>query len=239
MPISIKTIDDVKNKSYSIYLRGFSMDNYRNPWYETILPAVVPAVKRGNLFSLILNSKQSVFSKMGDEEEYAFYKDEWGISHFIEKPFDEICFVKIFRKKLHETIYTVGMTKELVSPVGAKRIYLDDTTWQADVVNLINRADYVFVLVNPSESCIWEILQCQINAAEKTYYFIHSIDDLKTLIDNMGDKAPAFFKKCLEDGQIKNHSIICNQNNVLYYKNTKKGFKELSKELFPVGTKSN
>lgn len=57
-------------------------------------------------------------------------------------------------------VYTVGMTKELHSPLGAKRIYLNDNEWQNDIQDLIERATLVVILLNDSSSCILEIEKC-------------------------------------------------------------------------------
>lgn len=51
----------------------------------------------------------------------------------------------------------IGMTKESDSPIGAKRIYVDDISWQKDVGDLIAKSKSIYILVRNRESCIWEI----------------------------------------------------------------------------------
>lgn len=70
-------------------------------------------------------------------------------------------------------IYAVGMTKELTSPIGAKRIYLADDTWQKDVRYLMEKASTIFILMNERESCLWEIEQ----SAEMLHKTCYIVDD--------------------------------------------------------------
>lgn len=243
--ISILTIDDIKDERFSLYLRGFSTDSYRNPIKESFIRSVLSEImsviipffpsflmKEGGLFYLIRYRSSSVFSMMDEEEEYAYIKDEWGMPHFVNKPFNELRFSKAFKKHTHEPIYAVGMTKELTSPMGTKRIYLDDNKWQDNVSSLIEKSDYIFVLVNPSDSCIWEIIQCKENYLNKTYFFIHDDEDLKKLHKKMGDDLPTCLKNCIEEGKADRHIVVFGQNTVIKYKNTRKGFDILFKELF-------
>lgn len=71
--------------------------------------------------------------------------------------------------------YAVGMTREVVHPDGARRVYLDDDTWQEDVVELMEQATYVFVLLENRESCIWE-LQQSMDRLEKVYYIVDDVE---------------------------------------------------------------
>ena len=74
-----------------------------------------------------------------------------------DNTFSEYYFYRVLRPKIR--LVAVGMTKELDSPYGASRIYLDNDTWQPDVVKLMTKADVIYILVNDRESCIWEISQ--------------------------------------------------------------------------------
>lgn len=81
----------------------------------------------------------------------------------------EYWFFKLLSKKYKLPIVSVGMTKELDSPLGTKRIYLDDTEWRTGVRTLMENADKIIILVNNRESCIWEIVQTA-NFLNKTIY---------------------------------------------------------------------
>lgn len=97
--------------------------------------------------------------------------------------FSEQEFYKALKEYL--PVYSVGMTKELESPEGSKRIYLNDETWQRDVAFLISKASYVFVLVNPSDSCMWEIRRCLAEAMVKTVFFVDDEEAANTLREQL------------------------------------------------------
>lgn len=84
---------------------------------------------------------------------------------------------KVFADEMENFIntYAVGMSREVVHPDGARRIYLDDDTWQEDVIELMEQATLVFVLMEDRESCIWE-LQQSMNRLEKAYYIVDDVE---------------------------------------------------------------
>ena len=67
------------------------------------------------------------------------------------------------------------MTKELNSPIGAERIYLNDTEWEDEVWGLMERARLIVVLLNDSQSCIWEI--CKAHQFQEKVIFISNNND--------------------------------------------------------------
>ena len=69
--------------------------------------------------------------------------------------------------------YAVGMTKELNSPIGAERIYLNDAEWESEVMDLMTKASLIVILLNDSQSCIWEI--CKSNQFKNKVVFISNI----------------------------------------------------------------
>lgn len=69
-------------------------------------------------------------------------------------------------------IYTIGMTKEAYSPIGADRVYLDDLTWKNDVLELMKAAEKIVVLVDDKENCLWEIEQTN-KLKKKTIYIVN------------------------------------------------------------------
>ena len=133
--------------------------------------------------------------------------------------------------KLFMPVYSVGMTKELESPEGSKRIYLDDATWQKDVASLIDRARFVFVLVHDSDSCLWEIQQCQEMAINKTLFFIDDPAPLKQMLKKDQKSIPV----CLRVNNVEKHSAICMLNGerkVFYYRNDEAGFEKTIRSFF-------
>lgn len=55
------------------------------------------------------------------------------------------------------TACAIGMTKEADSPIGAKRIYVDDSSWKDDVNELMEKSEIIYILVRDKVNCIWEI----------------------------------------------------------------------------------
>ena len=126
--------------------------------------------------------------------------------------------------------YSVGMTKELDSPSGTKRIYLDDSTWKSDVSDLIKKAQYIFILINPSSNCLWEILECVNNAKEKTAFFIDNENYVEEIKHSLKHNAP----DCLYE-EIVRHSLAyeINDNSIIVnYKNDFKGFRFALQKFF-------
>ena len=116
-----------------------------------------------------VNLKYSLFLRGFDNDDYRKIDE-------LENPkaekydrLSEYWFFKLLSKKYKLPIVSVGMTKELDSPLGTKRIYLDDTEWRTGVRTLMENADKIIILVNDRESCIWEIAQTA-NFLNKTIY---------------------------------------------------------------------
>lgn len=203
LPISGLTISDFlkKNKEYALFLRGFSHDSY-DP--QNVLDKVD---KLNAAKDLRKPSKKNVMML----------------------PFSERDFCKALKK--HIPVYSIGMTKELESPEGSKRIYLDDETWKQDVLMLINKAKYIFVLVNPSDSCIWEIRQCDSFAKNKTMYIIDDEDNFSLLTKKMQDDIP----NVLKFTSVSKYNMIYtlkDYRRVRTYQNDYNGFQNVLKTYF-------
>lgn len=209
LPISALTIGRfMKKKSqkrFSLFLRGFSSDDY-HPELENVA-----------------NDLQVIQEKLLHQNK-TFKKQS--TLQFV--PFSEKAFTYAVKKYM--PIYSIGMSKELESPEGSKRVYLDDETWQNDVSLLIEKATFVFVLVNPSENCLWEVMQCQNKALNKTVYIIDDENCLREVQEKLQYNTP----QCLY-GQIKSRSIVYLLSNRIKkcpYHNNADGFVEVMKELF-------
>ena len=83
------------------------------------------------------------------------YSSKLGLSRIKNMQFSEYLFTKILSK--HCVCAAIGMTKELDAPLGAKRIYVDDETWKDDVIELMEKSQQIYILINNRPSCIWEI----------------------------------------------------------------------------------
>ena len=71
--------------------------------------------------------------------------------------FSEDTLSKVIRKGLGIPMCAVGMTKEADSPAGGERVYVEDSTWEDDVFNLMQKAEKIVIRVNDRTSCLWEI----------------------------------------------------------------------------------
>lgn len=156
LPISGMTLDKLKGEEFALYLRGFSCDSYEASMYDKI-----DAINERKNMKITKRKKKNV----------------------MELPFSERDFAKAVKRFM--PIYSVGMTKEIESPEGSKRIYLDDEDWQDGVKLLMEKAKIVFILVNPTKSCIWEILKSQELAMEKTVFFVDNPDYINMMKDKM------------------------------------------------------
>lgn len=172
LPVSLYSIKRFKKKygkkDYVLYLRGFVSDDY-TPNMENVANEI-------SKFKIVhfqnpLTEKANPKCKFLDERNMA----------------------KAWRK--HYPIFSVGRPNELESPQGTKRIFLDNSDWKENVLDLISKAKYIVICVNPNDNCIWEILQCQQLYSNKTIYYVDYFERLKLLIDKLGTEAP----KCLSN----------------------------------------
>lgn len=75
--------------------------------------------------------------------------------------FDETLLAEAVEYGFGMPMCALGMTREIDSPLGAKRLYVNDDDWQEHVLQLMQRAKQIFILVNNRTSCLWEIEQAQ------------------------------------------------------------------------------
>jgi len=83
----------------------------------------------------------------------------------------------IYLLKQYIPVYAVGMTKELEAPHGAIRVYLNDSNWEQEVESLMSKATLIVILLNDSDSCIWEIIHAK-PYREKTVYICDNQDKI-------------------------------------------------------------
>lgn len=74
----------------------------------------------------------------------------------------------------------VGMTKDIDSPLGADRIYLDDVNWKQDVYELMEKAQHIYILVDDRESCLWEI-RTAIPMIRKVTFIVDDLEKYKKM----------------------------------------------------------
>ena len=87
--------------------------------------------------------------------------------------FSEYHFTKYLSNYL--PVYAVGMTNEIRPAIGSKRVYLSEETWQSDILELMNKAAIIIILINNKKNCIWEIEQ-SLKFHSKTIYIVDDIN---------------------------------------------------------------
>ena len=174
-PVHAYTKEDIRDEKFVLYLRGFMTDKYDiSTDQNTIL-----SYFNVNKFFIVNTSQQNETQPE-------------------ELPFSEEKLAKAIGKKM--PLYCVGQPKEVYSPHGCKRVYLDHEKWKEDVVDLINKATYVFILLHDTENCQWEIVECADKAAWKTIYLIEDKFSYDELITSMGEATPEMLSN--QDKQI-------------------------------------
>ncbi len=113
------------------------------------------------------------------------YKSKQEVSSVNGRQFSEYGLAK--RLAEGSPLFAVGMTKELTSPVGAKRVYLSDASWKEDVLFMMNKASSIFILVNSKESCVWEIEQ-SLTMLDKTCFIIDDVVQYEIVRDVLADR---------------------------------------------------
>lgn len=81
----------------------------------------------------------------------------------------------------------LGMTKEVDSPIGAVRVYVDDEDWQEKVLLLMNKAERIFILINSRKSCLWEIGQAR-TMKDKIVFIVDSMEKYVEVREKFGDE---------------------------------------------------
>lgn len=115
------------------------------------------------------NNKYCLFLRGFEQDDYSH---DPIVSEKIYNSFSEYEFTSLVMQNI--PICAVGMTKEVNSPRGATRVYLNDDSWQNDVLELMEKSQAIYILVNDRKSCIWEIEQ-SFKMFEKTVYIIDDI----------------------------------------------------------------
>ncbi len=132
----------------------------------------------GNLSDL---TKDDVLKAPGDYALFlrSFEKDDYTPEIIIRKRaaslpcFSEYHFTRILSQ--YRTVYAVGMTKEIEAPTGAKRVYLSDRDWKKDVLELMEQARFIIILLDDRPSCVWEMEQSTRMLA-KTLFIVDDVE---------------------------------------------------------------
>ena len=103
-----------------------------------------------------------------------FESDVYDRNKVDDRSFSEDIMSKVIQTGLELPFCAVGMTKEVDCPLGGIRGYVNDATWETEVLELMNKAKKIIYLVNDRESCIWEIK----NSKHLFHKCVFVVDDL-------------------------------------------------------------
>lgn len=99
--------------------------------------------------------------------------------------FEEATFAEVVDYATSTPLCALGMTKEVDSPLGAIRVYVNDEDWKGKVLELMLKAEQVFILINSRSSCIWEIEQSY-TLLYKTIFIVDDIDKFAVVKNMIG-----------------------------------------------------
>lgn len=142
--------------------------------------------------------------------------------------FSEGDFIYFLRQYM--PVFAVGMTKELESPLGAERIYLNDKTWREEVMELMQEAQLIVISLNDSSSCIWEIQQAY-QFKNKVVYIADEKEKLLNLRKEMHRLNDYTFPASI---RYRNIAYYINNENIIKtieYSNNAQSYKQAIKEI--------
>lgn len=72
--------------------------------------------------------------------------------------------------------FAIGSPGELITKIGAERVYVDDDGWKSLVKEMMEGANYILVRVSDTVGCLWELEQCLSNETllKKTCFIVDS-----------------------------------------------------------------
>ena len=160
-----------------------------------------------------------------DNYSISFKEAEKGLENSYD--FSEVHFISILKQFM--PVYAVGMTKELESPIGAERIYLDDKEWKKEVLELMQKAVLIVILLNDSQSCIWEIAKSD-QYKEKTVLISNYPGMLLKIRKELNKVYIYPLPIGLKDMTIS-YYIEKGKTNIIDYKNNENSYKEATKSI--------
>ena len=139
-------------------------------------------------------------------------------------------------------VCAVGMTKEIVAPRGAMRVYVSDATWQVDVRELMERAKLIVILVDDRPSCLWEIEQSS-NLLDKAALIVVDKEKYNSArvkvadsiaLPDVTDDVPLPFCVCGLNNNA-NGDALAGEIDVFPFKNSLKGYDAVWDHLLVAG----
>ena len=176
----------------------------------------------------ITKSKFILYLRGFSYDDYSLMQKDLSKSYKELNTFSEGYFINILKQYM--PVYAVGMTKELNSPIGAERIYLNDAEWESEVMDLMTKASLIVILLNDSQSCIWEI--CKSNQFKNKVVFISNNSEKLTNIRQELNKQYVYHLPIgLKEKTISYFIENANETLISEYSNTEKSYMQIIKEL--------
>lgn len=125
--------------------------------------------------------------------------------------------------KQYMPVYAVGMTREFEAPHGALRVYLDDSVWEDEVEKLMDKARLIVILVNDSESCIWELRHAR-KYKDKIVYICDNQDKVLKVREFSSKSYESIIPIGLQAGRICFYDNNDHKSVSLTYDNSNKGY---------------
>lgn len=107
-------------------------------------------IKEGNVSTLV--AKELLSQNINYTLYLRAFKSDSNASVFSEK-----FFVRLLAKMGDPRLYAVGLPNEMDAPIGAKRVYISDSTWKQEVEELMLNATKIYLRVGNTEPCRWEL----------------------------------------------------------------------------------
>lgn len=169
--------------AYSFINLGITSDRYtRWHWFFGISFVLLFIAAISSIFND--DGNISVFNPLMVLElhkPYALYLrgfDRDGVS----KSFSEETIVNdLLKRKIYT--FAVGLPEEVDAPEGAFRVYVNNSTWQRDVLLLMKCASGLLVRVRNTESCVWELEQA-LTMLDKIHIIVDNLDEYNAIRQN-------------------------------------------------------
>lgn len=157
---------------------------YGNSVFFGIMNAFLPAsICLASVVSLFFNKSSNISlleatDVVKQKSPYALYLRAFK-SDLSRRNFNEEDLVqKLLQQKV--VTYAVGLPEEVDAFPGAKRVYINDNTWQEEVRLMINGATYVFLRVCNTDPCLWELEQA-LSHSNNLYIIIENAKEYETV----------------------------------------------------------
>lgn len=176
----------------------------------------------------IINYRYAFYLRAFDKDRHDYLTDKDLTKREQQKKFyrfEEYEFCSTFEKNGLD-LYAIGNPKETDAPQGARRIYVNHDTWQADVKELIAECQMLFILMSSRDSCIWEIEQTP-DYLHKTIFLV---DNIKTYEECINRVEQMSFPHLEKEG----YYAIYKQDSkwqIMEFENSLEGYQQLASQL--------